>query len=69
LQNFNSVLSTGTLISDISDHFSNIICIPSSNGPKTSTNKVEHTGSLTLPNLTNFRNDPWKPKIVYHCDF
>jgi hypothetical protein len=55
--NFNPLHKTGTLLSDISDHFINFICIPSTNNLKPPPNQVKYMRSFTLHNLTNFRND------------
>jgi hypothetical protein len=56
-KNFNPLFKTGTMISDISDHFINFICVPSPGRTKQTANNFKYSHPFTLTNMTNFRND------------
>jgi hypothetical protein len=55
------------MISDISDHFFNFICVPAASRTKQTTNNFKYLRPFTLTNMTNFRDDlkniNWHPVL------
>jgi hypothetical protein len=54
-KNNDSTTLTGTLVTDISDHFMNFVCLPTNHKTKTDTS-TKYMRSFSLQNMTNFRN-------------
>jgi hypothetical protein len=53
--NYSTLTKTGTLITDISDHFMNFICQPTNPKTKPTPNSM-YKRSFSIHNMTNFRN-------------
>jgi hypothetical protein len=54
-KNYDPTIITGTLVTDISNHFMNLVCFSANHKPKTNTNS-KYMRSFSLQNITNFHN-------------
>jgi hypothetical protein len=52
-KNYDPTITTGTLVTDISDHFMNLVCLSANHKPNINS---KYMRSFSLNNMTNFRN-------------